>query len=147
MTWKIVKQAACRHLDLTSIARRTCLLITVVLLACCSSEADQQRRILQQMRSWIASAEMIAHARVEGLIPTMFSGPALRRCNIEISSLADDLKNAQLSAAQRTALANLSTLLAEAEGASSRKDGPQTERVILALRRTRGSLDPAGKIP
>jgi len=147
MSWKIAKQAACRQLPQTSIGKRTCLLAMVVLLACCSSGGDQQRRILQEMRSWIASAEMIAQARMEGVVPTMFSGPALQRCNAEISSLAVDLKNAQLSVAQRTALSDLPGLLVEAEEASSRKDGPQTERVILALRRTRGSLDPAGKIP
>ncbi|MBB3595916.1 hypothetical protein FHX08_006336 [Rhizobium sp. BK529] len=126
-------------------AYRTCLLATVALLASCSSEADQQRRILQQMGSWIASAEMITEARLDGRVPATFSGPALERCSREVSALVDELKNSGFSPSQ-TAFADLPSLLGQATDAASRRDRPQTERVVSALRRTRDDLDRLRKI-
>ncbi|MEZ2126266.1 MULTISPECIES: hypothetical protein [unclassified Sinorhizobium] len=123
------------------------MLFTIVVLTSCSDEGDQQRQLLQQTTSWIASAEMIIHARSSGQVPETFSSLAVDRCRNEVSSLLDQLKNTTLSPRQRSVLDRFDPLLAKAAEAASKNDRSEAERTLEALRQTRDELLAAPETP
>jgi hypothetical protein len=90
---------------------------------------------------------MLADARAVGLVPDVFSGPALERCRREIATLAKQLNKTELSATQSGAMAELPSLLAEAADAAFSRDRTRTARVVSALQRARGDLDRATETP
>lgn len=114
---------------------RIAAVIAMFVLSACSNEKEQTDKTLQGIVSWTASAEMIADARIKGVVPQTYSHLALERCQKEVTLLVKELGEAVPRPIQ-----DIQTLLERIGTATSINDRHGVETTLKGLQDARSQI-------